>query len=308
MSLQKKSSWVFQALLLSIGCNICLMGGILFLSLREGNARALIPYAPSLCSINKELSQSTLKNFQKLSFSELVERLLDTSFCERSVKVQEVALHVLTKDFMIDVERALGFRAPRSKRGGNLLTQEEYQRLALFLKREKYPFKFLQCLHIFKKNPGDHQLSQWLLNSPQVLCVKELGAYCKAPLTEVTLLKLLMEGNGEPIQILSEERKGGEECSKELWHRFLVRSVRAGSKTAAYLIVVSEINPEETVDVETQLMMIRLMDERTPEATLFLQRLLEKPCLTEALREEALGRYAAFTQQDHSHRGAMDRT
>ena len=285
-----------------MACNVCLLGVIYYLCVREANAQNFLSYQMK-SGVESAYPKASLQEMRKKTFQELVACLE----LEEEKLSQESALWILLHDYEVAIERFLGFAPSVSQEGRVQLTRSEYQRLSLLLQQERYPFSFKRCVEIFCKTPGDHELRYWILNTPEVFSARTLAHRCGVELSETSVLKLLVEaGPGLFSQLQSELRESGA-WTEETWQRFLVRSTQASSKTAAYLLVMSTIHADESVDLQTQWMMLQLMDEKTQEAALFVKKLLEKPNLSEKLKEKAEERWAQFTQQDHSRQDATDR-
>jgi hypothetical protein len=301
MEEKRKRSLVFQALLLSLGCNIALLGAIYFLAMKEESLLGSLPYSPqkelTLCKLSPEIASQ----FQNLSMRELIEGLEDVTEIVKGVKRQSVILTLLVSHYDLDLERSLGYIPALSKNGQwYLLSEKEYQRVAAFLKNERYPYTFSRLVSLFQKNPGDVEFVKWLLYRPQILVLKTLAQRAGGGIHDASLLKLILEAGADPIDALHKELESTADFSFETWKRFLIRSIHEGSKTASYLLVLTDSSCSETLDRETQFKMVHLMTERTEEAHFFVQRILEREDVDEALRDLALKRYATFSQSTGS--------
>jgi hypothetical protein len=292
MEEKRKRGWLFQAFILSVSCNLCLVGVIYFLALREGTIVRSLPFYPQASQIT--IPQNIVSSFQNFSMQELIVGLEDSREIAKGFSMQSVILGLLISHFELDIERCLGYQPCWTKSGYHLSTKE-YARVAAFLQKERYPFTFSRVVKHFQKNPGDAEFVRWLLYRPEILSLKQTAQSVVGGIQESSILKLLLEAGPDPICALHKEVKEGSVDIDENWHRLLIRSLLDGSKTAAYLLVVSDPKYAQRLPFEVQLKMVELMETRTEEAHRFVQNILEREDLEEPLKSLALKREADFS-------------
>ena len=144
-----------------------------------------------------------------------------------------------------------------------------------------------------RENPDD-ALVQSFAKTPAFTLVQTLFARSEEEISKGTVLKLLIEGNQQTLDLFVEKQRLGSDFSARQRQEFLLDYVELGSKTAAYLLVMIDLeyalllpNPE----VEH---LLDLMDEPTPEAISFTEEILEKK-RSPSVHERALYRLSDYT-------------
>lgn len=295
----KRLSWF---LLFSLTLNALFLAGILYTFLQEappsrfGESYALHSESKAVIA-EGELSQ-TIQDLKKLPLDELWIKLSDKRLVEHGFTVGDLTASALSGFYCFDLERALGRELEKKavvygSHGETLplftnLTEQDYNTLEAFIKRERWPFS-AQGLFRILKNPKfreEKSLQETFFLTPEFITVERLVSTPSHKVEKETLLSLLLSGDWGKLAAFYEIQKQSSDWSEVPRRLFLLDWIHAGSKEAAELLYKSEGDfVVKKLDDKTTLALLRLLNEEDKKS--FSQKLLLQP-RSEEVRKMAL--------------------
>lgn len=299
----KKNRWVKQTLILSAALNVALIG-VFFYFLILGNPLHFCFQPKEEVKVEKTpVNPSFLGRLQALSFDHLVELLSDRRMVEQGYRVCDFAAAALSTFYDFDVARALGKRCLPMRKwvfDETIFTlypglrEEDFEQLAAFAKMEIYPFTTKGLLEKIAANEKDTQLLSYFCHTPEFILLERLFARTELQITKGTLLAMVREGGWKRFEefYMSQEEKA--DFSENARRELLLGYVETGSKTAAYLLLVtdSEYALKQLEDSHVA-RMLDLLDVKTAEATHFVRQVVDSP-RGDKVREQAFRRLAEY--------------
>ncbi|MCH9611442.1 MAG: hypothetical protein S4CHLAM81_15470 [Chlamydiales bacterium] len=140
----------------------------------------------------------------------------------------------------------------------------------------------------------DEEGVQQFVQSSEFTLVQTLFARSGEKISKGTLLKLLMEGNQHALDLFVQRQQRGSDFSDRARQEFLMEYVSLGSKTAAYLMIMVDLDYALLLSNPEVEHLLDLMDEATPEAISFTEEILEEK-RTPLVHQRALGRLSEYT-------------
>jgi len=268
-------NWTLQALLVSGTLNILLVGLLFFVMLKEQVTHRLLPFRPYVQTIYPPLERQAYDALQAKSYPELVALLEDRTRLRAGYRMCDLALGILVTEHDVDVERALGHGVVYQRFFEKAVVLErlcyrDMKKIGLFLRKQYAPFtpyglyrRLPQTLEAFSHTP-ECRILRTLLHRFEPACC-----------TQATLLALCHEIPWPVLERLCTQAKERGDLSVHRAQSFFVDAVYAGSRTAAYLLVIhSPGHALEEFDHVTVTHILCLLDVKTQEAITCCQSLL----------------------------------
>jgi len=144
-----------------------------------------------------------------------------------------------------------------------------------------------------RKNPND-LVVQSFSKTPAFTLVQTLFARSGEEVSKGMILKLLIEGNQQLLDSFVKKQEEAADFSPARRQEFLMDYVGMGSKTAAYLLVMLDLDYALLLPNPEVKHLLDLMDEPTLEAISFTEEILAEKRAPE-VHDRALKRLAAYT-------------
>lgn len=292
-----------RLLLISCAGNIALLAFLVFSIYKEAPPRPyceLKPAAPEerLQPLAFEKNNAeVLRLFKDLSIEQLTEKLTDTQLVENGFTQRDLALSALLFFHHFDLSRALpGSLYPTQMRkiplgknkAGNLvelslcpgLTNEQFSSIIQFLKREQWPITAQGMFNQLKKQRKSHNLTlqEAFFLTPEFISAEVLLNRSQFKIENSEILNLILQGPWKILSDLNTQQKIAQDLSSARRQRFLLDYIAYKSNIAAYLLL--RIEPEFTskkLDDRHLLVMLELLEEKTPEAERLAKILITSP-------------------------------
>ncbi len=298
----KKVRLLVQVLILSAALNALLIGLFFYFLVRESPLH--FAYAPKKVTVVKKepLDSESLNSLRSKSYDSLIALLEDRREAKEGYLVRDFALAALYTYHHFDPYRGLQKSSLETCRWEELtfffhLSDAEFEQLLAFNERERYPFTLEGLFKQLESSPDDRDLLAHLCQTPPFLQLQTLFNRTGLPIQKGTLLKMVSEGGWHPLADFDSEQKMACDFSARSRQRLLVNYLESGSKTAAYLLLITDPDfaLKQLTDRQAHCL-IELLDTRTQEAVGFLTRLAGSP-RDENLIEKAEKRLIAFGQK-----------
>ncbi len=299
----KKYRWLLQTVILSATLNVVLVG-LFFYFLILGNPLHFCFQPKEDVRIEKTpLSEAFLGGLQALSFDHLVEILTDQRIVEQGYRVCDFAAAALATFYDFDIQRALGKRQlPMRKWEFDETTftlypglnEGDFDTLITFARTEIYPFTNKGLLQKIEANERDAQLLSYFCHSKEFILLERLFARTELPITKGTLLGMVREGGAQRFEDFYADQEQICDFSAPARQQLLINYMEGGSKTAAYLLLISDseyaLSHLEDSRIE---LMLDLLDVKTEEADHFVRQLVDSP-RGDAVHKRAFQRLAEY--------------
>lgn len=296
-----KSRWLVQILILSGGLNLALLATFFYFLIRDNPLHFSFP--PIVEKIEKHAPPSLLPKLTAASYEQLLQLLSDKRIVEEKYKVRDFALGTLATFHDFDVTRAL-------KRGKLSqvkwvfeessfslfpgLADEDFRHLQLFAMQERWPFTTQALFRAISEGKADLSLQVFFCHSAEFLVFETLFARTQVPLQKGVLLKMALEGGWGKLQAFYEEQEKGCDLSDSRRQKLLVDYLEAGSKTAAYILLLTDYSfALNDLDDRRVCMLISLLTTKTSEAQSYVQKLTELP-RSEAVKNQAMKTLSSY--------------
>lgn len=299
----KKNNWLLQTLILSATLNVALVG-LFFYFLIRGNPLSFCFQPKEDVRVEKNpLNPSILGQLQALSFDHLVELLTDKRMVEQGYRLCDFAVAALATFYDFDVPRALGrHQLPLRKWVFDETTftlypglqEEDFEKLRQFAQTEIYPYTTKGLLKEIEAHERDTELLTYFCHTPAFILLERLFARMELPISKGTLLSMVREGGADQFERFYREQEETCDFSDQARQKLLVGYIEAGSKTAAYLLLITDAEYAlKQLEDRHVLPMLELLDVKTQEATLFVKELTDSP-RSDEVREWAYRRLAEY--------------
>jgi LysM repeat protein len=334
----KKIRHLSLALIVSGALNIGVLSLLLYWVLRE---RPPTPYC-ELKPASSEQQQipladqrgcaEVLAQLSQLSFPQLVSSLSHAQLIENGYAERDLALACLMAFHHFDLQRALPKNAqPQQKRllawkpkGQEAtimlvvypdLTQQQFDVLAQFAKTERWPLTaeglFLVLKNQKEKNAFDDHLIETFVLTYEFWTVELLFNRSGQRASKQEILTVLLEGNWAILKQFVDQQRQVHDSSDARRQKFLLDYVKAGSPSAATLLLKAEWEfAVKKLDDQQVIAILQLIPEDLPEAMAFAKEMLASPRSTSVWRQASEWLYAQAGERmpkDWSHHAALMR-
>lgn len=294
-----------QVLGLSVALNCIFVLLFFYTALREEPLRRSFVYRPSpgkgeVGASNRALLQA----MRGWSWERLVQSLENRDLQEDGYATRDLALAVLVAWHHLDIARPLAGKRVQERRlplSPSLeiqlypgLGDEAFAQIQHFIAVERWPLTSRGLYaHLKEGKPVEASLLQAFFLTPEFHALEALFARSPVPLRRGTLLKMVCEGSWKILAQYAESQKGAQDFSPGRRQCLLLEYIRGGSKTAAYLMIMTDrLYAEKRLDDRQVIDILRLLTEKTQEAALFARELLEAPRADSVHQEAARCLYA----------------
>jgi LysM repeat protein len=308
----KRIRHLSQALIISGALNIGVLSMLLYWMLRE---RPPTPYC-ELKPASFEQQQipladqrgftEVLSQLSQLPFSQLVERLSHSQLIENGYAERDLALASLMAFHHFDIQRALPKNAqPQQKRllawkpkGQDVpiplvvypdLTQQQFNSIIQFAKTERWPLTaeglFLRLKEQKEKNELNADLMETFFLTSEFWTVELLFNRSGQPASKQEILTVLLEGSWPLLKQFVDQQRQVHDASDARRQKFLLDYLKAGSQSAAQLLLKTEWDfSVKKLDDQQVIAILKLMPAQLPESKLFAKEMLTSPRSTNVWR------------------------
>jgi len=312
-SISKRSRPLVHALIISVALNLGLLATFITFIIKEKKIETLIQTKAPSKTVGKRASLShsnaaVLEEYEKLSFAKLIQELDNEELVEQGYRKRDLALACLVAYHHFDLQRSLpGMefqkRAFSYSNGEKIielfpgLDQERFQVIHYFARAEVWPLTseglYEEMKHRRENVP--RSLREAFFLSKEFFTIERAFSRLPFVFTRETLLSLLLEGNWALVK-----RAAAETVAHPAGEIPDIGAFLAGfenSKLAAYLLVALDPDhPYLQFSNEKLESFIELLDQRTVESELFLNRLASS-ARSDHLREMAAQRIQSWGSQ-----------
>lgn len=309
------------ALMISGALNVGVLSFLLYWMIKESPPTPYCELQPA----NHEQQQipladqrgwvEALTELSQLSFSDLVQRLSHEQLIENGYAERDLALACLVAFHHFDIERALPKNVhPQQRRfldwkpqGGDSTTrlviypglpQEQFHILIEFAKNERWPLtaKGLFALLKEQKQNLDQYLVETFTLTPEFWTVDLLFNHSGRAINKSSLLAVLLEGNWDLLKQFMNQQRQLHDSSDARRQKFLLDYLKAGSSSAATLLLQMEWDfIVKKLDDQQVIAILQLMPLEITESLQFAKQMLASP------RSAHVWKKAAYWLYKHSH-------
>jgi len=279
-----KSRWILQTLILSVALNAALLCIFFYFLIRTHPLHFAYTPKEEVCCEPFPIATSILEQLNSLSFEQLIQLMNDERKVEQGYCIRDFALGALATYHDFDVERGLG-RGQLSKRKWEYkersfllfpgLRKEDFEALQLFVRVEKCPFTLkgiFKCIRESGVEMSDPALLSFFCYTPYFVLLETLFARTHLPFQKKTILALALEGGWERLESFYLRQQKCADFSARTRQVILMDYIEGNSKTAAYLLVITDpifaVNQLEDAQIIKVLDLLRF---KTQEALRFVQ-------------------------------------
>lgn len=286
----KNLRWLFQTLVLSLFLNIIFVSLFFYFLVRQNPFPFEFDYTPTLLQKVKPLTnKEQIEELYLLSYEKLFDQLNDDKVLEDGYSKRDLALSILVEKYHFDLKRALKKNALSTKvmecDGRCLplfpgLKASDFELIKTFAIKEKWPFtaKGLFALTKAKGLEKEPTLALAFLQTPEFQLVESLFKDSKVPIKKKWLLTMILEGDVSYFLQYYQEQTKTFDLSEEKRESFLVNYIKAGSKTAASLLLMTDWDfALRRLDDQTLLCVLDLLPSNSKKASFFAKELLKFP-------------------------------
>lgn len=249
--------------------------------------------------------REAIRQFQTMSFEQLVERLNSKDLVEDGYMQRDLALACLVNYHHFDIESALSdyfiqkraFFFEEGKENMVIfpgLGEEHYQTIAQFIRTERWPLTS-KGLFLFLKEEEhreDFSLAQAFFLSPEYSLMEMLLTRSDASISKDEILRLVLSGDWEILSSFFQEQRSWQNLSSERRQNLLLDYIEKKSESAASLILKTDRDfALRKLDDERVLSILRLLEEKTLESQWFIQGILLSPRSDEIWKAAARNLY-----------------
>lgn len=309
----KRIRHLSQALIISGALNIGVLSMLLYWMLRE---RPPTPYC-ELKPASFEQQQipladqrgftEVLTQLSQLPFTQLVELLSHNQLVENGYAEQDLALACLMAFHHFDIQRALPKNAqPQQKRllawkpKGQKdsitllvypdLTQQQFDSLIQFAKTERWPLTAEGLFSLLKeqidKNDLDHDLVETFVLTPEFWTAELLFNRSGQHISKQEILNVLLEGNWSILKQFVNQQRQVHDSSEARRQKFLLDYLKAGSPSAAALLLKMDWDfSSKKLDDQQAIAILQKMPVHLPESIRFAKEMLTSPRSTNVWKQ-----------------------
>ena len=234
-----------------------------------------------------------LINFKKQPFNALINELEDSTLIENGYTKRDLALASLVSYYFFNIEQALpGMPLQRRQlifqhfdKSYKItifpgLSSKQYQLLIRYASTERWPLNsqgLFLLLHR-EKELGiiENSLAEAFYLTQEFLSVEEL--FHRVDISKEILLSILLSGDWQMLASFSQQQKISKDLSSSKREKLLLDYIAKGSKEAAYVMLQTDRDfATKKLNDDNTIIMLELLQEKTPEAKLFALDLLISP-------------------------------
>lgn len=302
--MSRKSRWLLQTLSLSVILNCAFIALFFYFMIRDNPLQ--FSYRPSSEEINESppVDANFFAKLEGLSFESLVELLSDKRAIASGYRLQDFSLSALVTFHDLDVIRALG-RTNLSQRKWTFgtthftlfpgLSDKDFQMLKFFATTEKWPFSSKGLFKLIAKQTlvkCDRELLAFFCRMPEMIALETLIAKSEVPIQRGFLLKMALEGSWESLSSHYLKQQKIADFSASQRRKVLLHYIGEGSKTAAYLFLLTDKSYAEHHLSDEQIgLLLNLLTVKTEEAESFLQAIAHSPRSDRVKNQAIAGRF-----------------
>lgn len=309
----KKVRQLNMALIVSGALNIAVLSLLLFWVLREKPPTPYCELKPA-ASGEQEIPLAdqrgcaeVLAQLSKLPFSQLVNRLYNAQLIENGYAERDLALACMVAFHHFDFQRALPKNAqpqqsrllswkPKDREKAVSffvypdLTQAHYDSMIQFAKTERWPLTGEGLFELLKtqknqKKFDDHLIETFVL-TPQFWTVELLFNRSGQKASRQDILIVLLEGDWNLLQQFVDQQRQVHDSSDARRQKFLLDYIKAGSRSAAVMLLKSEWDfAVKKIDDLQVAAIIKLLPLYLEEGQAYAKEMLVSPRSTNVWRE-----------------------
>lgn len=315
-------------LVISGSLNILLIASIFYWAIRERPPAPYIELKPAGAqemTLAAEHSDSeVIRYFRRMPLQWLISRLNNTQLIENGYTQRDLALASLVAFHYFDLDRAFAklpkpeqmrkivFGQFRDGRSAEIvvypgLSDKHFEAVRVFAETEKWPLTsrglFLALQKEEKEEYDPHLLDAFFM-TPDFSAVELLFSRSEQPVSRKELLKVILEGNWDRLADFVSQQKQSQDLSQARQHNFLLDYASNRSKAAAQLMLkIDAAYAARKLDDNQVMMLLKLVEEKSPQAEQFAKALLSSPRSDEVLKlaaerlNEYSGRIASRLEQ-----------
>ena len=255
-----------------------------------------------------------IRYFRRMPFEWLISHLNNTELVENGYTQRDLALASLVAFHYFDLERAFsGMSKPEQTRliaygrfnDGRTaeilvypgLSDKHFEVVRTFASRERWPLTnrgLFLSLQKEEKEDYDPSLLEAFFMTSDFSTLEMLFNRSEYPVAREELLKVVLEGNWTLLSGFVDQQKKSQDLSSARRQKFLLEYAQNKSKAAAQLLLKTDGNfAVRKLDDVQIMMLLELLDEKTPHAELFALELLKGP-RADAIRKLAAERLYAY--------------
>lgn len=249
-----------------------------------------------------------IRYFRRMPMQWLISRLNNKQLVENGYTQRDLALASLVAFHGFDLDRAFsGLSKPIQKRlivygkyndgrPAELvvypeMSEKHFEAIRSFAATERWPLTSRGLFLTLQKEENieddSHLLDTFFMTS-EFSTVEMLFSRNEHPVTKEELLKVILEGNWDRLSDFVEQQKKSHDLSQARRQHFLLEYARNKSKAAAQLMLKTDGTfAVRKLDDKQVLMLLQLIEEKSPQAELFASTLLKSP------RSDAVRKLAA---------------
>jgi LysM repeat protein len=307
-------------LVASVTLNMLLLGFIFYFTLSE---RPPTPYFELKPANGNEQQKplaidhsdsEVIRYFRRMPLQWLVLRLNNTKLVENGYTQRDLALASLVAFHYFDLDRAftglpnpeqkrlIGYGQFRDGRAAELvvypgLSDKYFEAARAFAMTERWPVTskgLFLALQKEEKEEYDPSLLDAFFMTSVFSTVEMLFTRSEQPIGREELLKVILEGNWNLLLDFVEQQKKSHDLSSARRQNFLLEYAKNKSKAAAQLLLKTDgVYAARKFDDSQILMLLQLVEEKSPQAEQFVTSLLKSP------RSDAVLKLAADKFQEY---------
>lgn len=315
----KKIRHLSLALIVSGALNIGVLSALLYWVLRENPPTPYCEHKPASSEqqqiplADQRGCVELLTQLSKLSFSQLVGSLSHAQLIENGYAERDLALACLIAFHHFDLQRALPKTGqpqqqrlltwkPKGQETSTMLvvypdlTEEQFESIIQFAKKERWPLTAEGLFLLLKEQKvkgdfDDHLLETFVL-TPEFWTVELLFNRSGQRASKQKILTVLLEGDWTLLKQFVDQQRQVHDSSDARRQKFLLDYIRAGSPSAATLLLKNEWEfALKKLDDQQVIMILQLMPEDLPEAMTFAKEMLISPRSTSVWQQASIWLY-----------------
>lgn len=281
-----KSRWILQTLILSIALNATLLCIFFYFLIRSNPLHFAYKPKEEIFNTPLPVTSTLLNRLNSFSFEQLIDLLNDQRTVHQGYKIRDFALGTLFIHQDFDVERGLGKGKLATRKWENEgkkfllfpgLVDEDFEVLQQFARTQKWPltakgfFRLIREKGIEKTDPA---LISAFCHTPHFVLTETLFARSKLPIQKKTLLALALESGWETLDAFYRREQENADFGVEARTAFLMEAIEQKSKTAAYLLLITDGDfAKNTLEDVKVIKILALLTVKTEEAERFAQEM-----------------------------------
>lgn len=292
------------ALMISGTLNVCLLVLFFYFTLSEHLPTPYYEMKPA--TFQEQLSplaidhsnQEVIRYFKKMPFEWLIARLSNTQLVENGYTQRDLALASLMAFHHLDVDRALSTLPPPGQKRSlmygryrdgssaelmiySALSDRHCEAIRVFATTERWPMTPKGVFLTLKKQPLeeiDPSLADAFYMTSEFLSVETLLSRSGVFLEKNDILAVLLDGTWGMLMEFSNRQKAIQDLSAARRQQFLLDYIDQKSKAASLLLLkMDEGFASRQLDDNHVLVLLELLDKKTPETERFALALLTSP-------------------------------